>query len=328
MTTQALVLSRYDGPLELTEIARPQAARGEALVRIAASGLNPLDAKIRNGAAAHARHPLPLILGIDMAGTVEAVGEGVTAFKPGDEVYGMTGGVGGVQGSLAQYASVDARLLALKPHNLSMRDAAALPLAFITSHSAIVGRAQVKPGQRVLVHGGAGGVGNIAVQLALSLGATVFATASARNHETLLKMGVTPIEYQTQSVGDYVRELTNGEGFDVVVDTVGGSTLDASFAAVKHFGHVVSALGWGTHSMAALSFAEASYSGVFALHPLLSGKDREAQGAALKEATRLVEASQLSPNLDDRRFNLLSAAKGLDIVRDGTGRGKIVVDVE
>src|SRR6201996_6339068 len=115
MTMQALVLSQYNGPLELTPWARPELLPGQVLVRIAASGLNPLDTKIRAGTAAHAKHPLPLVLGIDMAGVVEALGSGVDGFEPGDAVYGMTGGVGGIQGSLAQYAVVDAALLAHKP---------------------------------------------------------------------------------------------------------------------------------------------------------------------------------------------------------------------
>jgi NADPH2:quinone reductase len=138
----------------------PEPARGEVLVRISASGLNPLDTKIRAGSAAHARHPLPLVLGIDLAGVVVALGADVTRFKIGDEVYGMTGGVGGIQGSLAQYAAVDAQLLAHKPSNLSMREAAALPLAFITSYAGIVDRAHLQAGQTVLVQGGAGGVGH------------------------------------------------------------------------------------------------------------------------------------------------------------------------
>src|SRR5271154_6219212 len=106
VTMQALILNRYNGPLELSEVPRPKPSPGQVLVRIAASGLNPLDTKIRAGSAEHAKHPLPLVLGIDMAGVVEAVGAGVSAFKVGDEVYGMTGGVGGIQGSLAQYAAV------------------------------------------------------------------------------------------------------------------------------------------------------------------------------------------------------------------------------
>jgi NADPH:quinone reductase len=181
MSMQALVLNRYNGPLELTEIPRPIPATGEVLVRISASGLNPLDTKIRAGSGAHAKHPLPLVLGIDMAGVVEAVGPGVSAFKVGDEVYGMTGGVGGIQGSLAQYAAVDADLLALKPSSLSMREAAALPLAFITAYSGMVDRAHVQAGQTVLIQGGAGGIGHVSMQLALALGAKVFALARPRS---------------------------------------------------------------------------------------------------------------------------------------------------
>ena len=327
MSMYALVLNRYNGSLELTEISQPHPSQGQVLVRIAASGLNPLDTKIRAGSAAHAMHPLPLVLGIDMAGVVEAVGPGVSAFKVGDQVYGMTGGVGGIQGSLAQYAAVDVDLLAPKPSNLSMREAAALPLAFITSYSGIVDRARLQTGQTALVQGGAGGVGHVSVQLALALGAKVFATVSSRDQDLIARLGATPIDYRAQSVEQYVESLTQGAGFDLVVDTVGGTTLDASFAAVKHFGHVVSALGWGTHALAPLSFREASYSGVFTLYPLLSGARRAHHGAMLREATRLAEAGKLMVNLDSRRFDLRSAELAYDAITNGTARGKIVVDV-
>ncbi|MGF6770078.1 NADPH2:quinone reductase [Paraburkholderia sp. GAS199] len=327
MSMQALVLSQHNGPLELTDMPRPQPAHGEVLVRIAASGLNPLDTKIRAGAAAHARHPLPLVLGIDMAGVVEAVGEGVSAFKPGDQVYGMTGGVGGMQGSLAQFAAVDADLLALKPANLTMREAAAVPLAFITAYSGIVDRARLQSGQTVLVHGGAGGVGYLAVQLALSLGARVFTTVSEHDRAVVEALGATAIDYRAQTVEQYVAANTQGKGFDLVVDNVGGATLDASFAAVKHFGHVVSALGWGTHALAPLSFREATYSGVFTLHALLTGDGRAHHGEMLREATRLAEAGKLAPRLDARRFDLTSAEAAYEAMTSGNARGKVVVEV-
>ncbi|SAK44354.1 zinc-containing alcohol dehydrogenase superfamily protein [Caballeronia hypogeia] len=327
-TMQALVLHHHNGPLELTELARPEPRAGEVLVRIAASGLNPLDAKIRAGAAAHAKHPLPLVLGIDMSGIVEAVGAGVDTFKPGDAVYGMTGGVGGIQGSLAQYASVDAALLAHKPANLSLRDAAALPLAFITSFAGIVDRAHLRAGQTVLVQGGAGGVGHISVQLALATGAHVFATASKKDHAYVESLGATAIDYRTMTVEQYVAMHTDGSGFDLVVDTAGGASLDASFAAVTHFGHVVSALGWGTHALAPLSFREASYSGVFTLHPLLTGQHRAHHGQMLREATRLAEAGKLAPRVDARRFDLRDAERAYEALQDGTARGKIVVDID
>jgi NADPH:quinone reductase len=324
---RALILDRYNGPFELSEVPRPKPSAGQVLVRIAASGLNPLDTKIRSGSAAHAKHPVPLVLGIDLAGVVEEIGQGVTTFKVSDEVYGMTGGVGGIQGSLAQYAAVDADLLALKPSNLTMREAAALPLAFITSYSGIVDRAHLKAGQTVLVQGGAGGVGHVSVQLARALGGTVWATASERDQAVVSRLGATPIDYRTQTVEQYVESYTQGKGFDLVVDTVGGATLDASFTAVKHFGHVVSALGWGTHALAPLSFREATYSGVFTLHPLLTGERRAHHGEIMREATRLVEAGYLKPRVDMRRFDLCSAELAYEALTNSTAQGKIVVDI-
>ena len=194
-------------------------------MRIQASGVNPLDTKIRAGNAAHARHPLPAILGIDMAGIVEAVGPDVTGFRRGDAVYGMTGGVGGVQGSLAEFAAVDADLVALKPSNLSMREAAALPLAAITAWEGLVDRAKVASGQRVLVIGGAGGVGHIAVQIATSVGADVYAIDGAAKADYLRSLGATPIDRAVGTIEDHVATYTAGRGFDVVYDTVGGAGL-------------------------------------------------------------------------------------------------------
>lgn len=241
---RAVVLEQFGGPLTLSELATPTAGPGQVLVRVAASGVNPLDTKIRAGKAAHARSRLPAILGVDLAGVVEAVGPQVTGFTPGDEVYGLTGGVGELQGSLAEYAAVDARLLAHKPVSLGPREAAALPLTVITAWEGLVDRAQVRAGQRVLVHGGAGGIGHVAIQIARARGAKVFATGSARSLETITRLGATPIDYTTTPVEDYVARHTGGEGFDIIFDTVGGETLDASFTAVRTYtGHVVSALG-------------------------------------------------------------------------------------
>jgi NADPH:quinone reductase len=163
--------------------------------------------------------------------------------------------------------------------------------------------------------------------LARALGGIVWATASERDQEVVSLLGATPIDYRAQTVEQYVESCTQGEGFDLVVDTVGGATLDASFTAVKHFGHVVSALGWGTHALAPLSFREATYSGVFTLHPLLTGNHRKHHGEILREATRLVEAHQLKPRLDMRRFDLHSAELAYEALTNGTARGKIVVDI-
>jgi NADPH2:quinone reductase len=325
---RALLLETFNTPYRLVELPTPVAGPRQVLVRIAASAINPLDLKIMVGLAGHAQTKLPAILGIDMAGTVEAVGEGVTGFRPGDEVYGMTGGIAGVPGSLAEYAAVDPQLLALKPKNLSMRQAAALPLVLITAWEGLVDRARVGPGKTVLIHGGAGGVGHIAVQLAVARGAQVFATVTPGKNELIEGYGAVPIDYTRLSVEEYMLEYTGGEGFDIVLDTVGGAVLDASFKAAKRYtGHVVSILGWGTHSLAPLSFRGATYSGVFTLYPLISGKARAHHGEILREASHLAEAGLLLPLLDNRRFTLDTIADAYEAMASHGVAGKLVVDV-
>ncbi|MFM9923651.1 zinc-dependent alcohol dehydrogenase family protein [Variovorax sp. H27-G14] len=327
-TMRAAVLDAAGQPFRIARLDRPVPAQGQVLVRIHASGVNPLDTKIRAGQAAHARQPLPSVLGMDLAGVVEAVGPGVTKFKRGDEVYGLAGGIGGLQGTLAEYTAVDADLLALKPHNLGMREAAGLPLVFITAWEGLVDRANTQAGQTVLVHGGAGGVGHMAVQLAHSLGAKVFATGSLSQAETIRRLGATPIDHAASSVDAYVAQHTGGEGFDVVYDTVGGAVLDASFTAARRYGgHVVSCLGWGTHALAPLSFRAATYSGVFTLLPMITGRGRAHHGEILEAATRLVEAGRLLPLMDARRFTLDEATSAHEAVEAGKAKGRIVVDV-
>jgi NADPH:quinone reductase len=251
----ALVLEQFNHSFIPKEVDRPIAGRGQVLVSIRASGVNPLDLKIKAGLAAHAKTNLPAILGIDMAGVVEEVGEYVQGFAPGDEVYGMTGGVGNVKGSLAEFAGVDASLLAPKPRNLTFREAAAIPLSFITAWEGLMDRAHTGTGKTVLVQGGSGGVGHIAVQLAVATGAKVYATDRAYKAALIESYGARHIDFTKSNVDQYVREHTDGEGFDIVYDSVGGGVLDDSFRAAKiHDGHVLSILGWGTHNLAPLSF--------------------------------------------------------------------------
>jgi NADPH2:quinone reductase len=328
-TMQALVLETYTSPFVRKTLDRPTPKHGEVLVKIMASGVNPLDTKIRNGKAGHAQQPLPAILGLDMAGVVVTVGEGVSNFKPGDEVYGLTGGVAGLQGSLAEYAAVDARLLALKPANLTMREAAAVPLVFITAWEGLVDRAHVHRGQKVLVQAGAGGVGHMAVQIAKAFGAEVFATVSPSKQEIVKAYNATPIDYTTTTVTDYVEKHTAGIGFDIAYDTLGGATLDASFAAVRNYeGHVLSALGYGTHSLAPLSFRGATYSGVFTLLPMLTGQNREHHGDIMREATKLIEAGLVTPLLDKREFTLDNVLDAYTAIEQQTAVGKLVINVQ
>ncbi len=327
-TMRALVLEEFGTDLRLRTVPRPIPGPGEVLVRVEASGVNPLDAKIRSGGAAHARVTVPAILGIDLAGSVVAVGPEVTRFAVGDEVYGMTGGVGDNQGSLAEYAAVDADLLARKPTTLTMAQAAALPLSTITAWEGLVDRAGVHEGQTVLVHGGAGGVGHIATQIAVARGATVFATGKATSFPTIEAFGATPINYETTEPDAYVAEHTGGHGFDIIFDTVGGATLDASFASVRTYtGHVLSILGWGTHSLAPLSFRGATYSGVFTLLPLLTGRGRAHHGQILTAAAALVDGGQLTPLVYPDTYDFDSAMDAHRIVETGPSRGKVVIGI-
>ncbi|OLF51947.1 zinc-dependent alcohol dehydrogenase family protein [Pseudomonas chlororaphis] len=327
-TMRALVLNDYaTGLFSERQVPVPQAGAGEVLVRIVASGVNPIDHKIRTGKAPYAMPELPAIIGTDLAGVVEAIGPGVTQFAVGDEVYGLTGGVRGLQGSLAEYAAVDANLLALKPHNINLREAAAMPLVFLTAWEGLVDRAKVGAGQKVLVHGGAGGVGHAAVQIARSFGAQVFATVSAGKQAIVEGYGATPIDYRTLSVEDYVGAHTGGEGFDVIYDTVGGASLEASFAAIRHYGHIASCAAFGQHSLAVGSLRCMTLSGVFVLLPMLSGNGRAHHGEILKAASRMVEQGTFKPLLDARRYTLAEAHAAHDAVQQGTAVGKVVIDI-
>jgi NADPH2:quinone reductase len=199
VTSRAWVVAEPFGTFQEKAIPLPVLGPHQALVRIAASGVNPIDTKIRKGAAEHAWQPLPAVLCLDMAGIVEQVGPEVTSFKQGDEVYGMAGGVGGLPGTLAERICVDVDLLAHKPSSLSMRQAAALPLSVITAWEGLVDRAKVRDDQTVLIHAGAGGIGYIAIQIAQEYGARVFATVSPGKKKFVESLGAFAIDYRSTS---------------------------------------------------------------------------------------------------------------------------------
>ncbi|WP_188694512.1 MULTISPECIES: zinc-dependent alcohol dehydrogenase family protein [Silvimonas] len=331
MTTKtsmrALILDNYEGaPFRDTQIDLAAPGQGEVQVKIHASGVNPIDYKIRTGQAPYAMPVLPAVLGTDLAGEIVAIGAGVVEFAVGDQVYGLTGGVRGLQGSLAEYANVDAALIALKPKNISMREAAAIPLVALTAWEGLVDRANIQPGQTVLVQGGAGGVGHMAVQIAKALGAKVFATTSTDKLPLVKELGATAIDYTKTPLEQYLQEYTQGQGFDIIYDTVGGPTLEASLGATRHYGRVVSCAAFGPHNLASSSLRSTDVSGVFVLHPMLSGERRAHHGEILRRVTALVEAGQVRAVLDSRRFTLDKAMAAHDAVEQGANI-KVVIDV-
>ena len=238
---KAMILESYGAKaaFQQAELPKPAAKPGHVLVRVAATSVNTVDTMIRQmGKDLPLSPDLPAVLGMDFAGTVEAVGEGVSGFAVGDEVYGCAGGLADLQGTLAEYMLADARLIAHKPESLSMREAAALPLVGITAFEALA-RAGARAGQKVLVHGGTGGVGHVAVQLAKHYGAEVYATGSGETAAQIIAgYGATAIDYKTEKVADYVQQHTAGAGFDVVFDSVGGANMPNSFEAAALNGQI------------------------------------------------------------------------------------------
>ncbi|SDI96010.1 zinc-dependent alcohol dehydrogenase family protein [Pseudomonas abietaniphila] len=324
---RAAILETYDSQFRYASVALPVPQPGEVLVKIVSSGVNSLDLAIRSGKAPYLRHALPAILGSDFAGIVVGTGSAHASFRPGDEVYGMTGGVAGIQGTLAEYACIDARLLALKPTNLCMREAAALPMPFISAWEGLVERAGLQSSQTLLIQGGSSDVGHLAIQIANALGAKVFATETPDRLHLVEDSGATAINSDCMTVEEYVSQYTRGRGFDIVYDTIGGESLNNSFRAVRQKGHVISTLGWREHCLASLSVRGAIFSAVFPVLPLLSGEGKSHLGEMLREASRLVESGLLLPRMDARRFGLQSVDEAHAAFTDGAGNGKLIIDI-
>lgn len=312
----------------ITSLPEPRPAPGEVVVALAATSVNPVDYKVRRYGPSIAP-ALPAVLGCDVAGTVVALGPGVTDFKVGDEVYGCAGGVAGVSGgSYAELIAADARLLAHKPSNLTLREAAALPLVTITAWEGL-DRAGVGAGSSVLIHGGAGGVGHIAIQLAKARGAIVSATVSSDEKAAIAeRLGADHvINYREENVADYVARLTGGRGFDVVFDATGGDDIAASFAAARLNGHVVTIVSQYEADLSPMHAKGLSLHVVFMLIPMLHDIGREAHGHLLRAAAELAEAGKLQPLIDPEHFALADLPRAHQKAEAGRALGKIVIDI-
>ena len=310
------------------EIPKPRACPGHVVVKICASSLNPVDCKIRSGLLSAIGPELPGILHGDMAGIVTEVGDGVENFKEGDEVYGCAGGFNNLPGVLAEFALLDAKLLGRKPDNLSMLEAASLPLVGITSWNALVDRGQIKEGQRVLIHAGAGGVGHFALQLAKAIGAETHTTISNVEKADIAKdLGADEvINYNQIEVKKYVENYTGGQGYDLVFDTVGGRCLDQSFLATKENGTVVSIAARSEHDLTPVHTKSLSLHVVFMLLPILHNENRESHGRILSKITALVENLKIRPLLHEQKFSFEEVGKAHTCWESGSAIGKIVLE--
>ncbi|MGV3480861.1 MAG: quinone oxidoreductase family protein [Sphingobium sp.] len=225
---RAMVIDGFGGAdrLHWAELPRPEPGPGDVRVRVACAGVNPADWKTREGKlSAFIDYHFPFVLGFDLAGVVEAVGAGVDAMKPGDRVFGMSRQGQGHDGAYAEFCIADAAMLAPLPAGWSFADAAALPVAGTTAYGGVVDAGGLKPGQRVLINGGAGGVGSIGIQIARALGARVAVTCSAANADHVLALGAErAIDYRDGDVAEAVRGWAPG-GVDLVLDAVGLDTL-------------------------------------------------------------------------------------------------------
>lgn len=327
---QAMILNTYgdDAEFQLTDLPHPTVEAGHVRVRVAAASVNTVDTMIRQmGEDLPFAPDLPAVLGMDFAGTVEAVGEGVTHFAPGDEVYGCAGGLADLQGTLAEFMVADARLIAHKPAQLSMREAAALPLVGITAFEGLQ-RAGTRAGQKVLVHGGTGGVGHVAVQLAKHLGADVYATASGEEQMAIIaSYGATPVNYRTEKVAEYVERHTGGNGFDVVFDSVGGANMSNSFEAAALNGQVASTVSLLEMDLTPVHFKGLSLHVIFMLIPMLHNHKREEHGDILAQLSEIANAGALKPLLDETSFGLEEVGKAYDRLSSGHATGKVVVTI-
>ena len=327
---KAMIIQNFGGSdvFESAEITKPEVKPGHVLVKIAATSINTVDTMIREmGKELPISPELPAVLGMDFSGTVESVGEGVSEYNIGDEVYGCAGGLGDLPGTLAEYLVADANLIAHKPKTITMREAAALPLVGITAYEGLT-RAGIAQGQKVLVHGGAGGVGHVALQIARHYGAEVYATGGSDKKLTLIKeLGGMGINYKTEAVADYVDKYTDGAGFDLVFDSVGGLNMANSFEAAALNGQVVSTVALVELDLSVMHFKGLSLHVVFMLIPMIHEYKREEHANILRKLADIVDAGELRPVVDEQKYSLEEVGKAHDRLSSGQAIGKVVVEI-
>jgi len=320
---KAIAIERFGGPevLKAVDLPKPYPGDGQILVRVCACGLNPLDYKIRKGS-----FPLdfnfPLVLGYDVSGVVEAVGKGAEEFQAGDEVFYSPEIL--PPGAYAEYHVVPASIASFKPEGLTHAEAASVPVAAGTAWQVLFERAGVEIGDSVLVHGGAGGVGSMAVQIANRAGCEVMATASAENAEYVEELGADlVIDYKTEDFVKAVLDATSGQGVDVVVDTVGGEVFTRSLQALSPDGCIVAIAPEAMQGRSLEELRAGFYKNAEA-HFHFMRRDR----FTLDAVARLLERGFIEPLVEDTiPFDPASLQKAHARMETGHGRGKLVMEI-
>ena len=309
---KAAQLVKYGGQdsIVINEVKKPELKSGQVLVSVNAFSVNPFDYAVREGTYKEfIQLALPAIIGGDLAGTVEVIGEGVTGLTVGQEVYGMAGATSG-NGSYAEYAPVSAKQLVSKPASIDFTTAAALPLAGLSAIQALIDHIGLKPDQKILIHGGAGGIGSLAIQIAKNIGAYVATTVSSEDIEYVKGLGADEvIDYKTQDFSTILKD------YDAVFDNVGGETNKKSYKVLKKDGNLVSMV---------VDFDEqlVKEHGINYIHQSTVPTNEN-----LTKITELVEAGKLKVNID-KTFTFEKAAEALEYLKSGHPRGKVVVKIK
>jgi NADPH2:quinone reductase len=303
---------------------------GEILARIKAAAVNPIDAKQRKRGTVFKAEP-PLILGCDCAGVVQETGSGVKKFRVGEEVFFMHGGIGREPGTYAECMVIDERFAARKPEGASFEEAGAAPLPFITAWESLFERGGLEEGQTVLIHGGAGGVGHIAVQLAAQKGTRVCTTVSNQEKKDFVTgLGAErAILYKDEEFVEAVLDWTDGKGVDLALEMVGGETFFKTFSCVKMYGRLVTLLAPKGESWGEARMRNISLGFTVVLSPMFYGISdlKEHHAALLETCAKMMDNGTLRIHVS-RTFPLEKAAEAHRVVEEGHTKGKIVLTVE
>lgn len=324
---KAMVIRNYGGPevFEIADVKQPEVKPGYVLVKVAASSINPIETKIRSGLVPAITPAFPAILNADFSGEIVALGENVLQWNVGDEVFGCAGGVAQLQGALADYMLVDADLIAKKPSNIDHATAALFPLVSITAWEALREKVQINAEDKVLIQGAAGGVGHIALQLAKQQGAIVYGTVRSQKQANVIKeLGADAVIFtERESVEEYVNKYTDGKGFDVVLDPVGGNNLINSFKAVKYNGSVCTTNARVTLDLGIMHAKAISLHAVFMLVPMVYDIDRKRHSMILNTIGKMIEKNQLRINRDEKQFPFYQIGEAHQYIESGKSLGKV-----